>query len=156
MILDALADLPAAAPRGRSLMGLDLGTRTIGLAVSDPDWRIASPLDTIRRRRLAADLDALLAAMDSRQVGGLVLGWPVEMDGRPGKRCQATRQFARDLLTHREVPIALWDERLSTAAVERVMIADMDLSRRRRAGKVDQSAAAWILQGALDALGRLP
>lgn len=155
MILDALADLPAAAPRGRPLIGLDLGTRTLGLAVCDPDWRIASPLTTLKRTRLAADLEALFAEMDSRQVGGVVLGWPVEMDGRPGRRCQATRQFARDLLARRAVPIALWDERLSTAAVERAMIAEMDLSRRRRAKKVDQSAAAWILQGALDALGRL-
>lgn len=146
-ILDLRANLPARA----GLLGLDLGKATIGVAGSDPDLLLASPIETIARTKLAHDLDAVLAIYDARAAAAIVLGWPVNMDGSEGPRCQATRQFAHDLLRLREVPILLWDERWSTMAVERAMIR-ADVSRAKRAKAVDRLAAAHILQGALDAL----
>ena len=148
-----LADIKSALPRHARLMGLDLGTKTIGLALSDVRLGIASPFDTIRRTKFTKDAEALFALMDKHEVGGLVLGLPVEMDGTEGARCQSTRAFARNLLGLRDVPVALWDERLSTAAVTRTLL-EADSSRARRAEVVDKMAAAYILQGALDFLGR--
>ena len=158
MAICKIADLASATAPGARLLGLDLGTKTIGLAISDAGLRLASPVGTIRRTRLQADLDALFQTVDDRGAGGLVLGLPVNMDGSEGPRAQATRQFARDLLGRRDLPLAFWDERLSTRAVERAMI-EADLSRRKRKAKVDTAAAAYILQGALDAIdaiGRTP
>ncbi len=145
-----LADLSARMGRDQRLMGLDLGTKTIGLALSDVSRTVATPFDTIRRTKFTKDAEALLAIVDKQGVGGLVIGLPVEMDGREGARCQSTRAFAANLLKLRDIPIAFWDERLSTAAVTRTLL-EADASRARRAEVVDKMAAAYILQGALDA-----
>jgi putative Holliday junction resolvase len=134
-------------------MGLDVGTKTIGLALSDTRLVIATPLDTIRRRKFRDDMAALFAECDRHNVGGLVIGLPLQLDGRDGPRTQSTRQFARNVLALRDMSIAFWDERLSTAAVTREMIAH-DMTRKRRAEIVDKVAAAYILQGFLDAMGR--
>ena len=134
-------------------MGLDLGEKTIGLALSDISLTIASPLETIRRAKFSKDLEVLKALAAKHAVGGLVLGMPLNMDGSTGPRVQATRAFAANVEKLWPVPIALWDERLSTAAVTRMMI-EGDLSRARRAELVDKLAAAYILQGALDFLKR--
>ena len=134
-------------------MGLDVGTKTIGLALSDTRLVIASPLDTIRRRRFRDDLTMLFAFADKHDAGGLVIGLPLSLDGRDSPRTQSVRQFARNLLGLRDMPIAFWDERLSTAAVTREMIAH-DMTRKRRAEIVDRVAAAYILQGFLDATSR--
>lgn len=151
MAVTTLADLKQQLPTGRRLMGLDLGTKTIGLALSDVSLTIASPLETIRRGKFTRDAEALETLIDRQDVGGLVIGLPVSMDGSEGPRCQSTRQFAANLLARRDIPIAFWDERLSTAAVERVLIGEADMTRKRRAEVVDKAAAAYILQGALDA-----
>jgi len=151
MPLLTISELSAALPRHSRLMGLDLGTKTIGLALSDVLRSIATPFDTIRRTKFTKDVEHLFAAMAKHEVGGLVLGLPVEMDGAEGARCQSTRAFVRNLLNLRDVPVALWDERLSTAAVTRTLL-EADASRARRAEVVDKMAAAYILQGALDAL----
>lgn len=143
------AELFALMGRDQRLMGLDLGTKTIGLALSDVSRTVASPFDTIRRTKFTADVTLLFAHLDKHDVGGLVLGLPVEMDGAEGPRCQATRSFAANLLRLRDLPIALWDERLSTAAVTRTLL-EADSSRKRRAEVVDKMAAAYILQGLLD------
>lgn len=139
---------------GTPLLGLDLGEKTIGLAVSDPRWSVASPLETIRRAKFTKDAERLEAIIAERKVGGLVMGLPVNMDGTEGPRCQSTRAFARNLQNQRglTLPIAFWDERLSTSAVERFLVAEADMTRKRRAQVVDKMAAAYILQGALDAL----
>jgi putative Holliday junction resolvase len=149
-LVEAAAHWP---PRG-TLVGLDLGTKTIGVAASDPDRRLAAGVETIARRKFAADAARLLALAHERRAVGFVLGLPVNMDGSEGPRAQATRAFARNLAALTDLPIALWDERLSTAAVERALIA-ADMSRARRAAVIDQHAAAFILQGALDRLTRL-
>src|SRR2546421_703564 len=146
-LIEAAVHLPA---RG-TLIGLDLGSKTIGVATSDPDRRIAMPVETITRSKFAADAVRLLALAAEREATGFVLGLPVNMDGSEGPRAQSTRAFARNLARLTELPIALWDERLSTAAVERALIAT-DMSRERRAAVIDQHAAAYILQGALDRL----
>lgn len=143
----------ASATAGRRLAGLDLGTKTIGLAVSDAAWLVASPVETIRRTKFTADAAALRNFCEGRAVGGLVLGLPLNMDGSAGPRAQATRAFARNLAAVLPLPLLFWDERLSTAAVTRALI-DADASRARRAAVVDQLAAAYILQGCLDALPR--
>jgi putative Holliday junction resolvase len=153
MIVDNPAALKAAVPSGRRLMGLDVGTKTIGLALSDTRLVIASPLDTIRRRRFRDDTAALFALIDMHEVGGLVVGLPLALDGRDSPRTQSVRAFARNLLALRDLPVLLWDERLSTAAVTREMIA-ADMTRKRRAEIVDKVAAAYILQGCLDAMAR--
>ena len=149
-----LSELPTVAPR-TPLVGLDLGEKTIGVAVSDATWMIASPLDTIRKAKFTDDANALFRLMASRHAGGIVIGLPVNMDGTEGARCQSNRAFARNLLRLRDVPIAFWDERMSTMAVNRMLIAEADVSRARRAEVVDKAAAAWILQGALDRLRNL-
>jgi putative pre-16S rRNA nuclease len=140
-------------PRG-ALLGLDLGSKTIGVAASDPDRRLATPVETIARKTFSRDAERLLALAAERRAVGFVLGLPVNMDGSEGPRAQSSRAFARNLAKHTELPIALWDERLSTAAVERALI-EADVSRARRAKVIDQHAAAFILQGALDRLARL-
>jgi putative Holliday junction resolvase len=144
---------PRFGARG-ALLGLDLGTKTIGVAVSDPDRKLATGVETIARKTFTADAARLLALAAERSVVGLVLGLPVNMDGSEGPRAQSTRAFARNLAKLTALPIALWDERLSTAAVERQLI-DADVSRKKRAAVIDQHAAAFILQGALDRLVRL-
>jgi putative Holliday junction resolvase len=149
-LVDAAAHWP---PRG-TLMGLDLGTKTIGVAASDPDRRLATGVETIARQKFAADAKRLLWLAQERRATGFVLGLPINMDGTEGPRAQATRAFARNLAQLTELPIALWDERLSTAAVERDLIA-ADASRAKRAAVIDQHAAAFILQGALDRLRKM-
>src|SRR6059058_5537188 len=153
MLLADPQQLRAAVPPGRRIMGLDVGTRTIGLALSDTRLIIASPLETIRRRRFAEDIAALFALIDRHEIAGLVIGLPLSLGGGDSPRTQSVRQFARNLLALRDIPVALWDERLSTAAVTREMIAH-DMTRKRRAEIVDRVAAAYILQGFLDATGR--
>lgn len=143
------ASLPAEARLG----GLDVGSKTIGIAISDPLRRVASPLETIRRSKFATDADRLKRLIAERGIAALVIGLPVNMDGSEGPRCQSVRQFAANLLARFDIPLTFWDERLSTAAVTRMML-EADLSRARRAELVDRMAAAYILQGALDALGR--
>jgi putative Holliday junction resolvase len=137
-----------------SLIGLDLGTKTIGVATSDPDRRLAAGVETIARANFTTDASRLLALAAERSAIGFVLGLPVNMDGSEGPRAQATRAFARNLSKLTELPIALWDERLSTAAVERELIGH-DVSRKKRAAVIDQHAAMFILQGALDRLANL-
>jgi putative Holliday junction resolvase len=151
MILTNPLELREAVPAGTRLMGLDVGTKTIGLALSDTRQIIATPLDTIRRRRFREDMNRLSALIDSQTVGGLVIGLPLTLTGIDGPRTQSVRQFARNLVEFRSLPVAFWDERLSTAAVTREMIA-ADLTRKRRGEIVDRVAAAYILQGCLDYL----
>lgn len=152
-VLD-LTDLPAALPAYTPLVGLDLGEKTIGVAVSDVTRLIASPAVLIRKTKFTDDAKALLKLMDERGARGLVIGLPVNMDGTEGPRCQSSRAFARNLLRLREdLAIAFWDERLSSAAVNRMLIDEADVTRSRRAELVDKAAAAYILQGALDRLG---
>lgn len=148
-----LLDLPAALPPRTPVVGLDPGEKTIGVAVSDLTLSIASPLALIRRRKFTEEAGELFALMAGRGAGGLVVGLPVNMDATEGPRCQSNRALARNLLRLRpELPIAFWDERLSTAAVERMLIGEADMTRARRAEVVDKTAAAYILQGALDRL----
>ena len=143
-----LLDLPTGAP----LMGLDLGEKTIGVAVSDATRTVASPLELIRKTKFTDDAGRLFALMESRGAGGIVIGLPVNMDGTEGPRCQSARAFGRNLLRLRDLPIAFWDERMSSMAVNRVLIDEADVTRARRADLVDKMAAAWILQGALERL----
>jgi putative Holliday junction resolvase len=147
-----LTELPGALPRGAPIVGLDLGTKTIGVAVSDASLMIASPLALIRRAKFTADVGAFFKLMDGRGAAGIVIGLPVNMDGSEGPRAQSARAFARNLLRLKDIPIAFWDERLSTEAVNRMLIDEADTTRARRAELVDKAAAAWILQGALDRL----
>jgi putative Holliday junction resolvase len=144
---DAAAHLP---PRG-TIMGLDLGTKTIGVATSDPDRRLATPVETVLRKNFSADSKRLLLLAEERKAVAFVIGLPLNMDGSEGPRAQSTRAFARNLAQVTSIPIALWDERLSTAAVERALI-EADVSRARRSKVIDQHAAVFILQGALDRL----
>lgn len=148
-VLDLL-DLPAACPPDTPWMGLDLGEKTIGVAVSDSTRLIASPLELIRRSKFTQEAEHLFKLMAHRKVSALVIGLPANMDGSEGPRAQSCRAFARNLERLQPVNIAFWDERLSTSAVERFLIEDLDLNRKRRAQVVDRTAAAWILQGALD------
>jgi putative Holliday junction resolvase len=147
-------DLAAALPACGALMGLDLGTKTVGVAISDPGRRIASPLTTIARTKFKADAAALLKVAATHAIAALVVGLPLNMDGGEGPRAQATRAFVRNLAALTELPILFWDERLSTAAVTRTLI-EADTSRKRRGEVVDKMAAAYILQGLLDRLGRM-
>jgi putative holliday junction resolvase len=147
----ALTEAAPLLPRRGALIGLDLGTKTIGVAASDPDRRLATPVETIVRKRFRDDMDRLFKLTSERHAVGFVLGLPLNMDGSEGPRAQATRAFARNLAKLTELPVALWDERLSTAAVERVLI-EADVSRSKRKAVIDQHAAAYILQGALDRL----
>ena len=145
-------ELKAKLARNQTILGLGLGTKTIGLALSDAGHMIASPLLTIVRRKFTQDAIELEALIDKHNVGALLIGLPVQMDGTEGARAQATRSFASEVLKRRDLPIAFWDERLSTAAVQRMLTDEADLSRKRRAEVVDKAAAAYILQGALDSI----
>jgi len=153
MPIVGLTELRDRGPVGKRLLGLDVGAKTIGLALSDVTRAIATPYDTLRRGRFTADARRLGEIAAEHSVGGLVLGLPVSMDGTEGPRCQSVRQFAANLLAVVDLPAAFWDERLSTAAVERMLIREADLSRKRRGAVIDKAAAAYILQGALDAMG---
>jgi len=147
-----LRHFAAALEPGKRLMGLDIGSKTIGLALSDVNRVIASPLETLWREKFSKDAEKLEHLIDEHDIGGLVLGLPLNMDGSEGPRCQSSRQFAVNLLDRRDIAIAFQDERLSTVAVERILIGEADLTRKRRAQVVDRAAAAYILQSALDAL----
>lgn len=146
--IEALEGVPGA------LFGLDYGTKTIGIAVSDNGWRVATPLETIRRKKFSADLERLLGQADRYGVGAFVIGLPLNMDGSSGPRIQATRDFARNVKRHTDRPLVSWDERWSTVAAERALI-ETDTSRAKRREQVDKMAAALILQGALDRLRNL-
>ena len=151
-----LSELPALLKPGECLLGIDPGSAVIGIAVSDPGLKVASPLTSIARKKFAEDAAAIVAIIRERKIGGLVIGLPKEMDGTEGPAAQSARALARNLFERGGLPdmhAAFWDERFSTAAVEREMIAH-DISRARRDAKIDQAAAAYILQGALDALTR--
>lgn len=150
-VFEAIEDFAAALPDHRALMGLDLGDRTIGVAVSDLFLSVATPLETIRRKKFGVDAARVLELAGDRNVGGLVLGLPRNMDGTEGPRCQSTRAFARNISRLTDLPIGFWDERLSTVAAERALL-EADTSRKRRAEVIDHVAAGYILQGALDRL----
>jgi len=152
----AVTDLPARLARGERLLGLDPGSKTIGVAVSDSALKVASPLETIKRGKFADDAARLAVLCREYRIGGLVIGLPMNMDGSEGPRCQSVRQLARNLVEKAGFtqPIAFWDERLSTAAVERFLVDEADMTRKRRSEVVDRMAAAYILQGALDAIAR--
>jgi putative Holliday junction resolvase len=145
------ADLPQILAKGQRVLGLDVGAKTIGLALSDTLLMVATPLRTIRRTRFKADAAEVLREVDAHGAGALAIGLPIALDGRESPRSQSVRQFARNLLEIRDLPMVFWDERLSTAAVERTMI-EADLTRRRRSEIIDRTAAAYILQGLLDRL----
>jgi len=147
----AIAALKAQLSTGQRLLGLDIGSKTIGLALSDITLTIATPMETINRTKFKVDVERLREIVKDQKVGGFVLGWPVNMDGSEGPRCQSTMAFSRNLTEKISLPQALWDERLSTSAVERTLI-EADRSRARRKQLVDKMAAAYILQGALHAL----
>jgi putative Holliday junction resolvase len=145
-ISELAAQLPPYAP----LVGLDLGEKTIGVAVSDVTRSIATPLETLKKGKFTDDAKALFKLMDGRGAVGVIIGLPVNMDGTEGPRCQSVRAFGRNLLRLKDLPIAFWDERLSSAAINRVLIDEHDATRKRRGEVVDRMAAGWILQGALD------
>jgi putative Holliday junction resolvase len=154
MAVHELTDLIPTLPVMTPLFGLDLGEKTIGVAVSDVTRTIASPLELIRRGKFTGDAERLFGLMRGRSATGLVIGLPLNMDGTEGPRCQSVRAFARNLLRLRDdLEIAFWDERLSSAAVNRMLIGEADVTRARRGEVVDKAAAAYILQGALDRLG---
>ena len=150
MAIVDIMQLRDALPPRTPVVGLDPGEKTIGVAVSDISLTIASPLALIRRSKFTKEAEELFALMASRGAGGVVIGLPVNMDGSEGARCQSNRALARNLLRLRDLPIAFWDERLSTAAVERMLIGEADMTRSKRAEVVDRAAAGYILQGALD------
>jgi putative Holliday junction resolvase len=154
MILEDFAAFAADLPGFRALLGLDLGTKTIGVAASDALLSSANPVETIKRSKFTADADRLLAIAADRNAAGFILGLPRNMDGSEGPRCQSTRAFARNLAARTDLPIGFWDERLSTVAAERALI-EADLTRKRRAEVIDAVAAAYILQGALDRIRHL-
>ncbi|QQA41273.1 Holliday junction resolvase RuvX [Pelagovum pacificum] len=154
MICDSAEEFAAAVPQMVALMGLDFGTKTIGVAVSDGMQSVASPLRTVARKKFTTDAEALLAIIAERRIGGIVLGLPRNMDGSEGPRCQSTRAFARNLEKLTPLPLGFWDERLSTVAAERALL-EADTSRRRRGEVIDHVAAGVILQGMLDRLRNL-
>jgi len=137
---------------GQRLLGLDIGSKTIGLALSDVFIMIATPTKTIRRKKFTQDVQQLKNIIEAEEVGGLILGLPVSMDGTEGPSCQSVYDFARNIAEHIDIPLSFWDERLSTAAVNRVLIKEADMTRKRRSQVVDKMAAAYMLQGAIDAI----
>jgi len=147
-----LLQLPALLPRHAPVVGLDLGEKTIGVAVSDASRSIASPMELIRKTKFTDDAAILFKLMESRDARAIVIGLPINMDGTEGARAQASRAFARNVLRLKDLPVAFWDERMSSMAINRMLIGEADVSRARRAEVVDKAAAAWILQGALDRL----
>ena len=154
MICEEVAEFAGALPPMRALAGLDFGEKTIGVAVSDRFRSVATPLTTIRRKKFGLDAEALLKIVTEREIGGLVLGLPRNMDGTEGPRCQSTRAFARNLSRLTDLPITYWDERLSTVAAERALL-EADTTRKRRSEVIDHVAAGYILQGLLDRLGHM-
>ncbi|MFP3383211.1 MULTISPECIES: Holliday junction resolvase RuvX [Tritonibacter] len=154
MIHDDFSEFAAALPPLSALVGLDFGEKTIGVAVSDRIGAVATPLETIRRKKFTLDSNRLLEIIAGREIGAIVLGLPRNMDGSEGPRCQSTRAFARNLSRVTELPISFWDERLSTVAAERALL-EADTSRKRRAEVIDHVAASYILQGALDRLSHM-
>lgn len=154
MIFEDITEFTEALPALRALIGLDLGEKTIGLAVSDRLLSVASPLSTIRRTKFTADAAELLKVVVARDIGGIILGLPRNMDGSEGPRCQSTRAFARNLSRLTDLPIGYWDERLSTVAAERALL-EADTSRKRRSEVIDHVAAGFILQGTLDRIGHM-
>ncbi|MDX2221515.1 MAG: Holliday junction resolvase RuvX [Rhodospirillaceae bacterium] len=146
------AEIKGKLARGQPVLGLDLGTKTIGVAISDVGLMIASPLLTLKRKKFSQDYAELNKIIQDRDVGALVIGLPVEMSGAEGPRAQSARAFAAEVLKRRDLPVAFWDERMSTAAVQRMLTDEADLSRKRRAELVDKAAAAYILQGLLDSI----
>lgn len=154
MIYDEIAEFAAALDPMTALAGLDFGDKTIGVAVSDGMRQVATPLETIRRKKFTQDAEALLAILEARSISGIVLGLPRNMDGTEGPRCQKTRAFARNLSRLTDRPISYWDERLSTVAAERALL-EADASRAKRADVIDHVAAGYILQGALDRMRHL-
>jgi len=153
-IFDSVEDFATVLPPMSALMGLDLGTKTIGVAVSDTFRSVSTPLETVRRTKFNADAARLLELIKARDIVGIVLGLPYNMDGSEGPRCQSTRAFARNLARLTDVPITYWDERLSTVAAERALL-EADTSRKRRSEVIDHVAAGYILQGVLDRLTHL-
>ena len=151
-VLD-IEDFAAALPQYAAIVGLDPGEKTIGVAVSDVTRTVASPLALIEKTKFSKDAEQLFKLMDSRGAAGVIIGLPVNMDGTEGPRCQSVRAFGRHLLRLRDLPIAFWDERLSSAAVNRMLVGEADLTRAKRAEAVDRAAAAYMLQAALDATG---
>jgi len=154
MIHEEIADFATALPAMRAIAGFDLGDKTIGVAVSDSFLTVATPLETIRRKKFGSDAARILEIAADRDLGGFILGLPRNMDGSEGPRCQSTRAFARNLSRLTELPISFWDERLSTVAAEKALL-EADTSRKRRAEVIDHVAAGYILQGVLDRLGHL-
>ena len=153
-VFDDMTAFASALPPMRPIVGLDLGTVTLGVAVSDVFMSVASPLETIKRNKFGLDAAALLAIMENREIAGIVLGLPLNMDGSEGPRVQSTRAFARNLSRLTDAPITFWDERLSTVAAERALL-EADTSRKRRAEVIDHVAAGYILQGVLDRIAVL-
>ncbi|WP_173931607.1 Holliday junction resolvase RuvX [Chelativorans sp. Marseille-P2723] len=150
----SIEELAKTLPEGRPLAGLDLGTKTIGVAIADLGLSFATPRAVIARKKFSQDAEALLKLLARENIGGVIVGLPINMDGTEGPRAQSTRAFVRNLLPRTDLPFAFWDERLSTAAAERALI-EMDVSRAKRAARIDSAAAAFILQGALDRLQAL-
>ena len=151
MIYEDITEFAAALPPMQALIGLDLGEKTIGVAVTDSFLSVATPLETIRRKKFGIDAARLSEIIADRRIGGLILGLPRNMDGSEGPRCQSTRAFARNFDKLGDIPISYWDERLSTVAAERALL-EADTSRKRRAEVIDHVAAGYILQGVLDRL----
>ena len=154
MIFEEISDFAAALPPMQALIGLDLGEKTIGVAVTDRFLSVATPLETVRRKKFGVDAARLQEIIAEREIGGLVLGLPRNMDGTEGPRCQSTRAFARNFEKLAPMPITFWDERLSTVAAERALL-EADTTRKRRAEVIDHVAAGYILQGVLDRLAVL-
>lgn len=154
MLHSSLQSLIDSMPRGSRLVGLDIGDKTVGVAISDPLFMVASPMKTINRgKKLAPVIKELKTLIKSEEVGGLVAGLPVSMDGTEGPRAQATRDLTREFSDRLGLPYAFWDERLSTSAIERFLVNEADMTRKRRKDVVDKMAASYILQGALDSIG---
>lgn len=156
-VFENIGALVTALPMGRRLLGLDIGDKTIGLAISDPMFMIASPVKTIMRtKKFATAIAEMREIVKDEDVGGLLVGLPVSMDGTEGPRCQKTRDLTSEISMQLDLPVAFWDERLSTSAIERFLVAEADMTRKRRKDVVDKMAAGYILQGALDSIaGRL-
>ncbi len=152
MIYETTSQLAKIITPNTRLLGLDVGSKTIGLAVSDSDLKVATAIDTIRRSKFSKDFKHLVEIVEDRKIGGLVIGLPISMDGTEGPACQAIRQFGANIIERHEFAIAFWDERLSTSAVQRFLTDEADMTRKRRSEVVDKLAATYILQGALDSL----
>jgi putative holliday junction resolvase len=152
MIYENISELAENILPASRLLGLDVGSKTIGLAVSDSDLKVATAIDTIRRTKFTKDFEQLVEIIEDRNIGGLVIGLPISMDGTEGPACQSIRQFGSNILERREMAITFWDERLSTSAVQRFLTDEADMTRKRRGEVVDKLAATYILQGALDSL----